>query len=85
MASRLFEEKVERPRKYPVEKEDYVGYDYSAYKVLNILSLDDPSLSFLPYSLGYPPSIDMTYMMAFLDMYAFGIILLKQNLWTMRK
>lgn len=71
MASRLFEEKVERPRKYPVEKEDYVGYDYSAYKVLNILSLDDPSLSFLPYSLGYPPSISMTYMMAFLDMYAF--------------
>ena len=71
MASRLFEEKVERPRKYPVEKEDYVGYDYSAYKVLNILSLDDPSLSFLPNSLGYPPSISMTYMMAFLDMYAF--------------
>lgn len=68
-----------------MEKEDYVGYDYSAYKVLNILSLDDPSLSFLPYSLGYPPSISMTYMMAFLDMYAFGIILLKQNLWTMRK
>lgn len=54
-----------------MEKEDYVGYDYSAYKVLNILSLDDPSLSFLPYSLGYPPSISMTYMMAFLDMYAF--------------
>lgn len=71
MASRLFEEKVERPRKVQVQKEDYAGYDYSAYKVLNILSLDDPSLSFLPYSLGYPPSIDMTYMMAFLDMYAF--------------
>ena len=41
MASRLFEEKVERPRKVQVQKEDYAGYDYSAYKVLNILSLDD--------------------------------------------
>ncbi|MCD8317887.1 MAG: hypothetical protein LUC45_03100, partial [Paraprevotella sp.] len=71
MAGRLFEEKVEYPKKMPVQKEDYVGYDYSAYKVLDILALDDPSFSFLPYSSGYPSSISVTYMMAFLDSYAF--------------
>lgn len=45
-ANKLVEEKVAFPKRVPIQKEDYIGYDYSPFKVLNILPLDDPSLSF---------------------------------------
>lgn len=40
-----------------VRKEDYVGYDYSAFRSLSLLRLDDPSLSFLPSCYGYPSAL----------------------------
>lgn len=71
LASRLFEAKVVRPQKVDLNKEDYAGYDYSPYKVLNMIEPDDPSLSYLLFSPGYLPSIDITYAMAFADSYAY--------------
>lgn len=69
-ANKLVEEKVEFPRRVPVRKEDYVGYDYSPFKVLGILPLDDPSLSFLPWSMGFPPAIDLSMLLNFFNSYA---------------
>ena len=70
-ANKLVEEKVAFPKRVPIQKEDYIGYDYSPFKVLNILPLDDPSLSFLPWSMGFPPAIDLSMLLNFLNSYAF--------------
>lgn len=70
-ANKLVEEKVAFPERVPIQKEDYIGYDYSPFKVLNILPLDDPSLSFLPWSMGFPPAIDLSMLLNFLNSYAF--------------
>lgn len=69
-ANKLVEEKVEFPGRVPIQKEDYIGYDYSPFKVLKILPLDDPSLSFLPWSMGFPPAIDLSMLLNFFNSYA---------------
>lgn len=71
LASRLFETHVQVPRNRVVEAEDFIGYDYSAFKLLNIFpSLDDPSLSFMPDALGYPSVLNKIPPVTFATSYA---------------
>lgn len=56
LGSRWFNERVDYPRGL-CRKEDFTGYDFSVYKSLAFLPADDPSLSFLPYSWGYPSEL----------------------------
>ena len=71
MASRLFGEKVTVPRGRMPVKEDYAGYDYSAYKVLGVLPADDPSLAILPQFASFPYSLDLTWPVSNASTYAF--------------
>ena len=71
LASRLFQEKVEAPQKEVPQQDDFTGYDYSAYEVLDVIPLDDPSLSFLPAFSGIPLSLGQTWPMNMAWRYAF--------------
>lgn len=71
IANRLFQEKVVSPNRPDTRKENFEDYDFTPFKLLSILPLDDPSLSFLPHSVGYPTSIDTAWPMSMINMYVF--------------
>lgn len=70
LASRLFQRQVAFPQNHPQQKEDFTGYDYSAYKVLNVLPQNDPSLSFLPRFNDFPTWINLMVPMTYAERYA---------------
>lgn len=71
MASRLLGEKVTMPKGRTPVKEDFEGYDYSVYKVLDVLPLDDPSLSVVSRFASFPSSLNLMWPVANASMYAF--------------
>lgn len=71
MASRLFGEKVTVPKGRQPVKEDFEGYDYSAYKVLDVLPADDPSLAIVPHFASFPSSLNLMWPVANAATYAF--------------
>ncbi len=72
LASRLFEQKVTLPeRRDGLREEDFTGYDYSAYKIVNTLPLNDSSLSYLPYFTSFPKYIEQTYPVVYAKMGVF--------------
>lgn len=60
-ASILFRKKVEWNTRIDMKKEDFIGFDFSASKVLNILPLDDSTLSVVRFWDTCPYSIDMMH------------------------
>lgn len=70
LGSRWFGERVDYPKGLG-GKEDFTGYDFSVYKSLALLPADDPSLSFLPYSWGYPSTLPTLYPLSFASSYVF--------------
>lgn len=59
-AAKFFNNKVKWNTRLDMKKEDFIGFDYSAYKILNILPLNDPTLSVVRFWDTCPYSLEMS-------------------------
>lgn len=59
-AAQIFRNKVKWNTRLDMKKEDFIGFDYSVYKIINILPLNDPTLSVVCFWDTCPYSLEMS-------------------------
>ena len=71
IASKSVQEKFTIPQGREPQKEDYTGYNFSIYKIMDLLPHNDPSLCYILNNTSFPRSIDLIYPIGLAKTYAF--------------